>query len=242
VKRKPSQKALVALIVAMLLLAAVAAYFLLISPQRSKGAELAKEASTTQAEITRLRVLAQQVQHIEPIRVADLFRLTKAMPSDADMPGVILQLNRIARNTGIRFDSITPQPPVAVNGGLSMPINLVFQGNYFELSDFLFRVRNLVGVRGGKLDATGRLFVVDTVAFSEGVKKFPEIQATLTVSAYMYGSGTDAAPPAAAPPATPPAATPPAATPPASPAPPSPTPTPDTPPTSPSPAAVGATP
>jgi Pilus assembly protein, PilO len=237
VKRKPSQKALIGIIAAMLLLAAVAGYFLLISPQRSKATELTKEAATTQAEITRLRILAQQVQQTEPIRVADLFRLTKAMPSDADMPGVILQLNRIARNTGIRFDSITPQPPVAVSGGLSMPINLVFQGNYFELSDFLFRVRNLVGVRGGKLDATGRLFVVDTVAFSEGVKKFPQIQATLTVSAYMYGSGTEAAPPVAAPPATPPAVTPPA-----SPAPPSPTPTPDTPPTSPSPTAVGAIP
>jgi hypothetical protein len=226
VKRKTPQKALIGVIVAMLLLAALAGYFLLISPQRSKVAELSKEATSTQAEITRLRALAQQVQQTEPIRVADLFRLTKAMPSDADMPGVILELNRIARNTGIRFDSITPQSPAAVNGGLAIPINLVFQGNYFELSDFLFRLRNLVGVHAGKLDATGRLFVVDTVSFSEGVKKFPQIQATLTVSAYMYG--TDAAP------VTP--VTPPAATPPASPAPPSP----DTAPESPS--AAGATP
>ena len=225
-KRKTPQKALIGVIVAMLLLAALAGYFLLISPQRSKVAELSKEATSTQAEITRLRALAQQVQQTEPIRVADLFRLTKAMPSDADMPGVILELNRIARNTGIRFDSITPQSPAAVNGGLAIPINLVFQGNYFELSDFLFRLRNLVGVHAGKLDATGRLFVVDTVSFSEGVKKFPQIQATLTVSAYMYG--TDAAP------VTP--VTPPAATPPASPAPPSP----DTAPESPS--AAGATP
>jgi type II secretory pathway pseudopilin PulG len=226
VKRKTPQKALIGVIVAMLLLAALAGYFLLISPQRSKAAELSKEAESTQAEITRLRALAQQVQQSEPIRVADLFRLTKAMPSDADMPGVILELNRIARNTGIRFDSITPQPPVAVNGGQTIPISLVFQGNYFELSDFLFRLRNLVGVHAGKLDATGRLFVVDTVSFSEGVKKFPQIQATLTVSAFMYGTGAT--------PVTP--VTPPAATPPASPAPPSP----DTAPESPS--AAGATP
>jgi hypothetical protein len=222
VKRKTPQKALIGVIAGMLLLAALAGYFLLISPQRSKVAELSKEAKSTQAEITRLRALAQQVQQAEPIRVADLFRLTKAMPSDADMPGVILELNRIARNTGIRFDSITPQPPVAVNGGQTIPISLVFQGNYFELSDFLFRLRNLVGVHAGKLDATGRLFVVDTVSFSEGVKKFPQIQATLTVSAYMYGTGAT--------PVTPPV------TPPVSPAPPSP----DTAPESPS--ASGATP
>jgi Tfp pilus assembly protein PilO len=219
VKRKPSQMALAGVLAALLLLAAVAAYFLLISPQRSKAAELKKEADATREEITRLRALTQQVQQTEPIRVADLFRMTKAMPSEVDMPGMILQLNRIARETGIRFDSITPQAPTEANGAQAIPINLVFQGNYFELADFLFRLRSLVGVRSGTLDATGRLFVVSSVSFSEGEKKFPQIQATLTVAAYVYGSTASAGAAAAPAPATPPA----------SPAPASP----DTPPTSP---------
>lgn len=224
-RRKPSQKALVGVLAAMLVLAALAAYFLLISPQRSKAAELAKEAETIRAEITRRRTLAQQVDRTEPIRVVDLFRLTKAMPSDVDMPGMILQLNRIARETGIRFDSITPQAPVEANGAQAVPVNLVFQGNYFELSDFLFRLRNLVAVRGGKLDATGRLFVVDAVSFSEGEKKFPQIQATLTVAAYVYGATVTTTTPTTPVP------------PPAAPAP-SPVPTPETPPESPAPSAA----
>jgi len=211
VKRKPSQKALAGVLGALLVLAAVASYFLLISPQRSKATELKKEADATRAEVVRLRQLAAQVQNTEPIRVADLFRMTKAMPSEVDMPGMILQLNRIARETGIRFDSITPQAPAEANGAQTIPINLMFQGNYFELADFLFRVRSLVSVRGGTLDSTGRLFVVDSVSFSEGEKKFPEIAATLTVAAYVYGSSASAAA-ATAPPGTP-------ATPPASPAP-----------------------
>ena len=210
-KRKPSQKALAGVLGALLVLAAVASYFLLISPQRSKATELKKEADATRAEVVRLRQLAAQVQNTEPIRVADLFRMTKAMPSEVDMPGMILQLNRIARETGIRFDSITPQAPAEANGAQTIPINLMFQGNYFELADFLFRVRSLVSVRGGTLDSTGRLFVVDSVSFSEGEKKFPEIAATLTVAAYVYGSSTSAAA-ATAPPGAP-------ATPPASPAP-----------------------
>jgi hypothetical protein len=203
VKRKPSQKALAAVIGAMMLLAAVAAFFLLISPQRSKAAELAKQAETTREELSTRRAMALAARQSEPIRVADLFRLTKAMPNEVDMPSVILELNRIARDSGIRFDSITPQAPAAGTGYQVVPINLVFQGNYFELADFLFRMRNLVGVRGGRLDASGRLFVVDTLAFSEGVKKFPQIQATLSVSAFVYGSG-DAATGAPAAPATPP--------------------------------------
>jgi hypothetical protein len=228
VKRKPSQKLLAGVIAGALALGALASYFLLISPQNSKAAELGKEAEAVRAELTQRRALSLEARQVEPIRVADLFRLTKAIPDEVNMPGVILELNRIARETGIRFDSITPQAPAdSANGYQVVPINLVFQGNYFELSDFMFRVRSLVGVRGGRLDATGRLFVVDSVAFSEGVKKFPQIQATLTVSAFVYGTAASAAPS--------PGVAPPAPAPPASP---------DTPPTAPSAGAtaVGATP
>jgi Pilus assembly protein, PilO len=219
VKLKSSQKALAGVLAALVLLAAVASFFLLISPQRSKAAELEKEAASVREEITRLRSLSQQVQQAEPIRVADLFRLTKAMPSDVDMPGLILQLNGIARETGIRFDSITPQPPVEANGALAVPINLVFQGNYFELSDFLYRLRSLVRVRGGKLEATGRLFSVNTFNFTESEHGFPRIKATLNISAYIYGTGAPApaAQPAPAQPSAPAQPTP--APPPAQPAP-----------------------
>jgi hypothetical protein len=82
-----------------------------------------------------------------------------------------------------------------------VPISLAFDGNFYELSDFLFRLRTLVGVRGGELRAAGRLFSVESISFAESSKGFPELGATLSVVAYVYG--TDA--PAAA--GTPPAAT-----------------------------------
>jgi type II secretory pathway pseudopilin PulG len=204
VKRKPSQAAVAVVIGVLLVLAVAASYFLLISPQRSKAADLQKEADAARQELSQLRAVSLESRETQPIRVADLFRLTKAIPDEVDMPGMILELNRIARETGIRFDSITPQAPAdSTNGYQVVPINLVFQGNYFELSDFLYRVRSLVGVRGGRLDATGRLFVVGSVAFSEGVKKFPQIQATLTVSAYVFGASTAAGAAPVAPPASP---------------------------------------
>ena len=112
------------------------------------------------------------------------------------MPGVILELNRIARDTGIRFDSITPQAPADSGGYQGVPINLVFQGNYFELSDFLFRVRNLVCVRGRPARRHRTAVRGRSLCFSEGVKKFPQIQATLGVAAFVYGTG--GAPPARA--------------------------------------------
>jgi hypothetical protein len=74
-----------------------------------------------------------------------------------------------------------------------------------------------VRVHEGRLDAQGRLFVVDTVSFSESEHSFPRIKASLQVHAFTFGDATaSTTAPAATPPATPPpAATPPAATPPA---------------------------
>ena len=88
-----------------------------------------------------------------------------------------------------------------------MPISVTFNGNFYNLADFLYRLRSLVTVHGGRLDATGRLFSVDTLAFNESELKFPQIQATLVIDAFVYSSA-----PAAVPAATPPAATTPATT------------------------------
>ena len=214
--------AAIAIVIVALLVVSAAGYFLLISPQRSKSAELSEEAQTVQAQIQALRTANAQVRTLEPIRVADLFRVSKAMPDTDDMPGMLLELNRIARDTGIRFESITPQEATDSGGYMRRPIDLIFDGNYYELSDFLFRLRSLVRVRGGQLEATGRLFTVNSINFVESERAFPRIKATLSVSAYIYGTGV--APTPTPPPAGEPAPASPAA--PAEPAPAQPAPTP----------------
>jgi Tfp pilus assembly protein PilO len=206
--------AAVAIVVVALLVVTLLGYFLLISPQRSKSAELVGEAQSIETQIQALRIANAQVQKAEPIRVADLFRVSKAMPSTDDMPGVLLELNRIARETGIRFESITPQEATDAGGYQRRPIDLVFDGNFYELSDFIFRLRTLVRVRGGQLEATGRLFTVNSLNFAESERSFPRIKATLNVSAYVYGTGAPTptpTPPSPAPAgAQPPAPAPPA--------------------------------
>jgi Tfp pilus assembly protein PilO len=197
--------AAIALVVVGLLVVTLAGYFVLISPQRSKSADLAHEAEAIEAQIEALRIANAQVRNVEPIRVAELFRVSKAMPATDDMPSVLLELNRIARETGIRFESITPQDPADAGGYQRRPIDLVFDGNFYELSDFLYRLRSLVRVRGGQLEATGRLFSVNSLNFTESERQFPRIKATLNLSAYVYGTGSTppatAQPPAAQPPA-----------------------------------------
>jgi len=138
------------------------------------------------------------------IEVADVYRLAKAMPNKTDMPDLLLELSQLARDTGIRFDSISPQTVAAVGSYSVLPISVTFNGNFYNLADFLYRLRSLVSVHGGRLDATGRLFAVDTLSFNESDLKFPQIQATLVIDAFVYAA---APAPAVAPAATPPATT-----------------------------------
>jgi hypothetical protein len=124
------------------------------------------------------------------IKVADLFRLSRAMPSTADIPGVLLQLSNVAAETGVTFQSITPHDPVAYGAYEQISIDLSFEGRFYDLSDFLYRLRNLVSVHEGVLDATGRMFSVNSITFNQGTLSFPQVRAALTVSAYVYGDGT----------------------------------------------------
>ena len=191
----------IALAVVGLILVMALSWFFVVSPQRSKAASLAKEIEATEAQIALQMQQATAAKILPPIETGDLFRLAKAMPDQEDMPGVLLELNRIAEDTGISFESITRKQPIEVGGYRALPIDLVFEGNFYELSDFLFRMRSLVSVVDGQLQAGGRLFAVDQLSFAEGTGHFPQIQATLTVVAFIYGTAAQAAAAAAAPPA-----------------------------------------
>ena len=125
-----------------------------------------------------------------PIRVAELFELSRAMPDRADIPNVLLSLSQISAETGVTFKSITPGSPVSLGSYQRIPIDLVFEGHFYDLADFLFRLRNLVGVHRGVLDATGRLFSVDWIQLDQGTLHFPQVKATLALSAYVFGDGS----------------------------------------------------
>ena len=194
-KRKLSPVAIGGIAVGAALLMLIGGWFFLISPKRGEAASLAKEIETTQQQIAANRAAAAAATNVEPIRYADLFRLAKAMPDDGHISGVVLELNRVATDSGIRFDEIAPQATVSISGYRVMPIELTFEGNFYHLSDFLYRLRNLVTVDDGHLNSTGRLFTVDKLTFAESEAKFPQITATLTVSAFLYGTGPAATSP-----------------------------------------------
>jgi hypothetical protein len=203
VKRKLDTRALGVLVGVVLLVFAAGGYFLVVAPKKSEASRLDAEIATATADLLAARAAAEATDDTQPIAVADIFRLAKAMPSKPDMPGILLELARISDETGIRFTSIAPQTSTTVGAYQVVPIAVVFEGSFYALSDLLFRLRTLVSVRHGELHATGRLFAVESVGFAEAESGFPNLTASLTLNAYVYGTSAPAnevPPPAETPP------------------------------------------
>jgi hypothetical protein len=198
-KQKLPLAAQITIIVVAIVLVALVGWFALVHPKNAKAASLSKQLDTAQAELVQAQAAVAAAKHEQPVRVANLFRLAKAMPDGQDMSGILLQLNQVAEETGITFESIKPDPEVSLGGYAVVPIELNFSGSFYDLSDLLLRLRTLVIVRDGELDAMGRLFAIDSLSFGPAPGGFPQIEATLTVDAFVYGSGTTVAGAAPAP-------------------------------------------
>jgi hypothetical protein len=205
VKAKLNTRTLGLVVGVLILVVAVGAYFMVVSPKKSEAARLDEEIVVAQAELRDALAATAAQEDTQPIAVADIFRLSTAMPGTPDMPGILLELSRIAEETGIRFKSITPSPAITVGAYQAVPIDVAFDGSFYALSDFLFRLRTLVTVRRGELHATGRLFSVSSVDFAEADGGFPLLAASLKLNAYVFGisAAPSAVPPTAeTPPAT----------------------------------------
>lgn len=207
-KGKLDTRALSVIAGVCILLLGAAGYFLVVSPKKGEANRLDEQIATTNVELVAALAASKAQGDMQPIAVADIFRLATAMPSSPDMPGILLELSRIAEETGISFKSISPQSALPVGAYQSVPIDVTFDGSFYALSDFLFRLRTLVSVRRGELHAAGRLFSVDSVDFAEGEAGFPMLAASLKLQAYVYGTDASgsAVPPPVDPSAVPPAA------------------------------------
>jgi Tfp pilus assembly protein PilO len=182
-----STRSTILLIGAVVLVYAAAVWLLFVSPKRAEVATARQDVVAAE-----LRLVEAQTSVNRPSaggsRVADVFRLTKAMPSTADQPGLVLEISRLAKQSGVTLRSISPKEPVAGVGGPSLiPLTVTLTGSYKQITKFLGRTRKLVTVRNGKIHARGRLLSVHGVTLVESVDAhFPKLDATLEIDAYVY--------------------------------------------------------
>jgi Tfp pilus assembly protein PilO len=173
-----------------------AAWFLVIAPQQSKADDLDRQVTAAQSELAQRKVaLANPAAQIT-VKAGDTYRLAKALPDDANMAGMILDLNRLAKRHKLVFTAITPSAPLAATGYIAQPVGVEVQGRFTDVSGFLGELRGLVRVQKHRLDARGRLYSTTNINLTEGDNKFPNVKAAVTIESYTFFAPTAAGTPA----------------------------------------------
>ncbi len=163
---KLSGRVSVVLAAATVLLVLLVGWFVLVSPEKTKAADLQTSIDATQAQ-----VISTQAYVDNPATkraVHDLKRLQKVLPDDPQMSQILRQLSGVAGQAGISLDTITPAPAIPSSGGEAVPIALSVSGHYFNLSRFLHILRQKASVKGQAIKGTGRLYSVDSITFTGG--------------------------------------------------------------------------
>lgn len=191
-----------ALVVAGAAVVLLAGWMLVLSPKQRTIADLHQQATEVQAQIASdlaRAATARSSTQAPTIKTADIYKLQTAMPSATDMPDLLLQLNQTAKAAGVQLQSISPSASTAPPTGpyTTVAVTLAATGNFYSLTDLLYRLRNLVYVRAGTLEANGRIFSINSVSLAPNGKL---VTANITLDTYVYGAGTPAPAPAAAPP------------------------------------------
>ncbi len=171
-----------------------AGWFLVVAPERKQADELAVKVAASEAELAQKRAELARPSAAVRVKADDLFRLSKALPGQVDSSGVLLDLDRVAKQNKLMFWSLTPVQAVPTADVLQQPFDVVLEGRFTNVSRFLHQIRKLVAVKGGRLAVQGRLYTVDQVTLEppQGGATFPVVRATVRVNAFSFTPTTTA--------------------------------------------------
>jgi Tfp pilus assembly protein PilO len=184
---RSSRRASAVTIALVIVLVAAAAWVAVVSPKRSHASALKSDVANAQGQL----VTAQQ-QAVVANKAAAAAAL-EAMPSDADEPGLLDQLQALGKKTKVTVATVTPNTGTTTT--TAVPLSVTVNGTYFQISNFLNKLRTQVRVgKGGRIVATGRLFDVQSVNLAPGTGA-GKLAATITVNASVYGTPAPAVTP-----------------------------------------------
>jgi Tfp pilus assembly protein PilO len=180
-------------VVALVAIVAIA-WFLLISPLR---ADIATANTSIAEETTRLSAAQAKLAQAAKTRAegrknqAQLLELAKMVPQSTQVPSLLVQIQDLADQSGIQFTSMAPGDPNEIGGFQIVPLQLQFTGSYFDLSDFAYRVEQLVAgpgrlltVKSIQLKLGGSDTTATTVKSSKPISESPALTVTMTLYAF----------------------------------------------------------
>jgi type IV pilus assembly protein PilO len=124
-------------------------YFLLLSPLLQN---LDEQAQAREDKLAQLEQVQQEVNELEEVRrnsdeiQRQLLELSKRVPTQPQIPTLVVQVEEIADASGVTQLSVDPGSPTVPAGGGDyqvVPVTMTFDGTYDQMQDFLLRTRNL---------------------------------------------------------------------------------------------------
>ncbi len=135
--------------IGVLVLVVLGYYFLLLSPLREDYNEAVAERQSKEGQRADLQ---SQVAALEAIRLRapeierQLLELSKRVPSQGEIPSLLVQIEEVANAAGITQIAIQPGSPEPPPGGgdfQRIPVTMSFEGTYVQMQEFLRRVESL---------------------------------------------------------------------------------------------------
>lgn len=150
-----------------------------------------------------------------PVEYQRLVVLGKAVPGDDDVASLLVQLNRTSHGAGGTFRNLQlsaggEAPAPAASSGESasptevaasllplgasigpaglavMPYEVTFNGDFFEIADFIESLDSLVATKDGEVRVDGRLVTIDSFTLeADESKGFPALQASFSLTTYL---------------------------------------------------------
>ena len=174
----------IAVAAAGLLLVALVGWFGVVSPQRSKAAELSVKVDDANVQLATAQALIDGPALMQS--KAELATLKRAIPDEVEMSAILRQLSKASAASRVRVTGITPSAAVANGASSVVSISVTVEGRYFGLRNFLRLLRASADLRSDKPKASGRLFAVDSIQFNGGQATGNLVNATLSVSAFAF--------------------------------------------------------
>jgi hypothetical protein len=193
-KDKLTPKVVAVLAMVAIVAVALVGWFGLVSPQRSKASHLDRQIAESKTQLAVAKATPDSGAAGKGSSASAL-ALARAMPRQVEMAGVLRQLLGAADRSDVQLASATPQAAAAKSGYSTVPIDVVVNGRYFAVQDFLRELRTQAGVAGPHVHASGRLFSVDSVNLAAG-DALPQLAATIRLNVFTYSGSAAATAPA----------------------------------------------
>lgn len=158
--------------------------------QRDQLATIQTEANALRDTVARLQTSAKG----ESRRTAERLRLSKALPDSPQIPGVMVQLQRLADRANVELTSIKTNQYSDFGSIRGTEFEVKVSGRFFDVDDFLYRLHRQVEVNERDRPVVGgRLFATTSVdlTLSQGdaasggpIADEDEVVATLKVLAF----------------------------------------------------------